>query len=171
MASKMIETALRALQLLWTILIMALVGNMINEARNGNHSAVNYAMFVSVFSLLSLFYLIPATFRESLVIHPMIKVALDVINAILFFIGGVVLAAKLEVHSCGNDDYIKNNPITNGGDNMNKRCHEAQAVTAFLWFGFIAYLASAILSAIASRSGASLRSGGIRRGGPAMSHV
>ena len=81
---------------------MALVGNMINDSIKGNPSSINYTMFVSVFSLLSLLYLIPASIRESLAFHPMIMLALDVINAILFFIGGVVLAAKLHVHSCGN---------------------------------------------------------------------
>ena len=81
---------------------MALVGNMINEAISGNPSSVNYAMFVSVFSLLSLFYLVAATARESFDFHPIITLALDLINALLFFIGGVVLAAKLRAHSCGN---------------------------------------------------------------------
>jgi hypothetical protein len=171
MTSKPLNLALRALQFLWTLLIVALVGNMINEAIGGNHSAVNFAMFVSVFSLLSLVYLIAAAIKENFA-HPMIMLLLDIINTILFFIAGVVLAAKLRVHSCGNQGYLASNPITNGGRNRGKRCHEAQAVTAFLWFAFVAYLASAILSGMASLGGANLRSGGIRRGGgPAMSHV
>lgn len=70
-------------------------------------------------------------------------------------------------------DYLRENSITNGGRDMSKRCHEAKAVTAFLWFGFAAYLASTILSGLASTGGrgGGMRSGGIRRGGPAMSHV
>lgn len=79
---------------------MALVGNMIADSIGGNHSAVNYAMFVSIFSMLSLFYLIFAAVKDAF--PPIITLALDVINTILFFIGGVVLAAKLHVHSCGN---------------------------------------------------------------------
>jgi len=57
---------------------------------------------------------------------------------------------------------------------MNKRCHEAQAVTAFLWFGFLAFAASAVLSGLQGRgSGVNMRggAGGIRKGGPMMSQV
>ena len=57
-------------------------------------------------------------------------------------------------------------------NNRAKRCHEAQAVTAFLWFGFVTYLGSAVFSGLSTGgTGTSLRSGGIRRGGPAMSSV
>ena len=66
--------------------------------------------------------------------------------------------------------YLKANGITNGANNMGKRCHEAQAVTAFLWFGFATFLGSLVFSALASR-GSSVRTGGIRRGVPAMSQV
>lgn len=90
---------------------MALVGNMINEAISGNPSAVNYAMFVSIFSLLSLLYLIPSAVRETLAFHPFIPLALDIINTILFFIGGVVLAARLRVRSCGNEVSLPRPPL------------------------------------------------------------
>jgi len=59
-------------------------------------------MFVAVFSMLSLLYLIPATFMEALQFHPFAMVALDVLNTLLYFCGGVAMAAQLGVHSCGN---------------------------------------------------------------------
>jgi hypothetical protein len=65
--------------------------------------------------------------------------------------------------------YTTSNHITNGSPNTSKRCHEAQAATAFLWFGFAAFAASAVFSAMAGTGGANLR-GGMRRG-PAMSQV
>lgn len=71
-------------------------------------------------------------------------------------------------------DYTKGNHITNGAVDMKKRCQEGQAVTAFLWFGFAAYAASLVFSALNARSGGvNLRSGGggIKRGGPAMSQA
>lgn len=70
-------------------------------------------------------------------------------------------------------DYTKSNKITNGtaDDNQSKRCREAQATTAFLWFGFGAFAISTVLSGLQSRGGANMRPGGIRRGGPSMSHV
>ena len=76
---------------------------MIAEAFAGNPSAVNFTIFVAVFAMLSLLYLIPASVKESLTIHPIIMLALDVINTLLFLIAGIVMAAKLGVHSCGNE--------------------------------------------------------------------
>lgn len=81
---------------------MALVGNMIATAFAGNPSIVNYDMFVAVFGMLSLFYLIPATFNEGFQFHPALMVGLDVLNTLFFLIGGIATAAYLGVHSCGN---------------------------------------------------------------------
>jgi len=165
MVSKAINLAMRGLQFFWTLLIMALIGNMIATAFAGNPSIVNYDMFVAVFGMLSLFYLIPATFNESFAFHPMLMVGLDIVNALLFVIGGIAMAAYLGVHSCGNSDYTHSNKVTNGSRDTAKRCREAQASTAFLWFGFAAFAASAVLSGLQGRSGGSYR------GGPAMSQV
>ncbi len=75
---------------------------MIAEAINGNPSPINFTMFVAVFALLSLLYLIPASIVESLA-FPLVMIILDVINTLLFLIAGIVMAARLGVHSCGND--------------------------------------------------------------------
>ncbi|KAI9849853.1 MAG: hypothetical protein M1837_000067 [Sclerophora amabilis] len=151
---------------------MALVGNMIAEAFAGNPSIINYDMFVAVFSMLSLLYLIPVAIKDSFAMHPLIPLILDVLNTLFFLCGGIAMAAILRVHSCGSRGYLRSNSITNGSRNMGKRCHEGQATTAFLWFAFAAYLASAVISGLGSRnSGTTLRSGGIRRGGPSMSQV
>lgn len=84
-----------------TVLIMALIGNAIQEAYAGNHSIINYVIFVSVFALLSLIYLIGVSIIESFAI-PIVVVVLDAINTLLFLIGGIALAAYLGVHSCSN---------------------------------------------------------------------
>lgn len=81
---------------------MALVGNMIATSYSGNPSIINYDMFLAVFSMLSLFYLIPATLKEDLQFHPLLMVVLDVLNVLLYFCGAVAMAAYLGVHSCGN---------------------------------------------------------------------
>jgi hypothetical protein len=65
--------------------------------------------------------------------------------------------------------YTLTNHITNGSPNTAKRCREAQASTAFLWFGWAAFVASLIFSILGGSGGVNLR-GGIRRG-PAMSQV
>ncbi|KAK3686267.1 hypothetical protein LTR37_019990 [Vermiconidia calcicola] len=164
--------ALRALQFFWALLVIALIGDMISDATSGNPSIVNYAMFCAIFAMLSLLYLIPATIKESLTIHPFLPLALDILNTLFWFCGAVAMAAKLGVHSCSNNDYLRRNGITNGADNRSQRCHEAQATCAFLWFGFATFAASTVLSGLGSGGGANLGSSGIRRGpAPSMSHV
>ncbi len=90
-----------------TVLIMALIGNAIQEASAGNHSIINYVIFVSVFALLSLIYLIGVSIIESFAI-PIVVVVLDAINTLLFLIGGIALAAYLGVHSCSNSVRLQN---------------------------------------------------------------
>lgn len=95
---------------------MALIGNMIATSRAGDPSIVNYSMFVAVFSMLSLFYLIPASMGVFDPV-PMAMVALDVLNALFYFCGAVALAAYLGVHSCGNSVRLqtpKRPALTNG---------------------------------------------------------
>lgn len=88
---------------------MALVGNMIADAIGGNPSIVNYVMFVSVFGMLSLFYLIAGTISEAFAISPFFMVAADALNALFFFIGGIALAGYLNVHSCHNQVSTRSN--------------------------------------------------------------
>lgn len=80
---------------------MALIGNMIATSFAGDHSMVNFDMFVAVFAMLSLFYLIAATVMEGLMI-PVVVIALDVLNTVFFLIAGIATAAYLGVHSCSN---------------------------------------------------------------------
>ena len=81
---------------------MALIGNMISEAFAGNPSSVNYTMFLSAFSMLSLFYLIPATFNADWALHPIIVIIVDALNCIFFFCAAIALAAALGCRSCSN---------------------------------------------------------------------
>ncbi|KAI4196226.1 MAG: hypothetical protein LQ350_006679 [Teloschistes chrysophthalmus] len=153
------QLALRGVQFLMTLFVLALTGNIIHDAFSGNPSIINYVMFVAVFAMLSLVYLIAASVMDAFAI-PIAMLALDAINTLLFLVGGIALAAYLGVHSCGRASYVLSNKITNGSHNPSKRCREAQAVTAFLWFGFAAWLGSLVLSALSSRGG----TGGLRRG-------
>jgi len=164
------ETALRASQFLWTLLILALVGNAIATAFAGNPSSVNFAMFVAALSAVAVLYGLAAAFIESLVI-PIVMMVMDGILVVFTFIAGTLLAAKLGVHSCGNQSYLHSNNLTNGSHNMGKRCHELQASTAFFWFLFASYVGSLVLDFLGGRGGMSSRGGGMRRGGPSMSQV
>ena len=161
---------------------------MIHDAIGGNPPTVNFVMFVAVFAMLSLIYLIAASINEGFAMVAWGPLIVDGINVFLFLIAGIVMAAQLGVHSCGNgvmyfsciiycvstdklQDYVDNNIITSGSFDNTKRCHEGQAVTAFLWFGFATFLASLFFSFLGARSGGANLRGGIRRGGPIMSQV
>lgn len=80
---------------------MALVGNFIALAQNGNTSVINYEMFLAVFTMLCIFFLIPATIKDNIV-PPVVMVGIDVLLTILWFCGAVAMAAILHVHSCSN---------------------------------------------------------------------
>ncbi|CRL20348.1 MARVEL-like domain [Penicillium camemberti] len=170
-----VQLGLRAWEFLWTLLIMALIGNMIAEAFSGNPATVNYAIYVAVFSMFTLIYLIPASFNIDWAGHPIIMIIVDALNCVFFFCAAIALAAKLECHSCNNQDYLRNNEITNGSNNMTKRCREAQASVAFLWFAWAGFLASVVVSVFMSRSAAgpsrASRAGSRRGGRPNMTQV
>ncbi|KAF2262705.1 hypothetical protein CC78DRAFT_309848 [Lojkania enalia] len=148
---------------------MALVGNMIATAFAGNPAMVNYDMFVATFGMASLLYLLPTSFLSSWSI-PIINTGLDALNVIFWFCAAVATPAYLHVHSCSNSSYTHSNHITNGSPNTEKRCREAQASTAFLWFGWAAFVASLVISVMDGRGTGANMHGGMRRG-PAMSQV
>ncbi|KAF2204546.1 hypothetical protein GQ43DRAFT_364400 [Delitschia confertaspora ATCC 74209] len=166
MVSKALNTGLRVFQFLCSLIVMALIGNMIATAIAGNSAMVNYDMFVAVFGMLSLFYLLPTSFLENYS-FPLVHIILDALNAIFWFCAAVATAAYLHVHSCSNWGYTHSNHITNGSWNTEKRCREAQASTAFLWFGWAAFMASLVFSIMSGRGNVNMR--GTR--GPAMSQV
>ncbi|GAD96894.1 non-classical export protein Nce102, putative [Paecilomyces variotii No. 5] len=172
MVVKAVGLVLRAMEFLWTLLVMALVGNMIAQAfHGGNPASVNYAMFTSAFSMVSLFLLVPMTWKPEWGLHAIVPIVLDALNAVFFFTSGIVLAARLGAHSCSNRSYLLHNGVTQNSHHREKRCREGQASTAFLWFAWACYMGSLVLSLLAARStGANLRSRGSRRG-PAMSQV
>lgn len=103
MVSRVLTVTLRGLQFVWTLLVMALDGNIIATAVTGNPSSINYTIFVAVFSMLTLLYLIPATLKpDFLSFLPFQMVVLDALNTLFFFCAAVALSAFLGAHSCGN---------------------------------------------------------------------
>ncbi|KAJ5683415.1 hypothetical protein N7462_006580 [Penicillium macrosclerotiorum] len=171
MSLRGVQLGLRAWEFLWTLLVMALVGNMIAEAFAGNPGTVNYAMYTSAFSMVTLFYLVPASWNSDWAFHPIIMIVVDALNCIFFFCAGIALAAKLRCHSCSNEAYTSTNSITNGSNNPAKRCREAQAVVAFLWFAWAGYMASVVLSIFMSRTSTNMRGRSGSRRRPNMAQV
>jgi hypothetical protein len=95
------QAAIRLWTFIWTLLSMALIGNVIAIAFAGNPSSINYAMFTSTFCMLVVLFGFAAAFVEALAM-PIVLLVLDGLAVVFSFIAGVVLAAKLGAHSCTN---------------------------------------------------------------------
>jgi hypothetical protein len=135
---------LRALQFLFAVIVLALSGALVaNQPSGGSPSQVNFDVFVAVFSLLTWFYTaVTSTISPDGLGSTVIIMILDSLNTLFYFAAGVAMAVALRVHSCGNIDYLRTNGITAGST---QRCHEAQTVTAFLWFGMFSPQHTAVL--------------------------
>ncbi|KAK4503800.1 hypothetical protein PRZ48_004715 [Zasmidium cellare] len=164
--ANIIQLALRTVQFLMALLIMSLIGNAIAM---GADSAINdYTMFCAAWAMLFLFYLIPVSVKDFGM--PIVTFAIDLLTTLFWFCGAVALAAELHVHSCNNHAYVSTNRVIRGASDQSGACREAQASTAFLWFGWAAFTVSTVLSGLSMGGGSAPRASGIRRG-PAMSQV
>lgn len=96
----LIRAGLYALAFLWTLLITALLGNVIADAYGGTPSQINYCMFVVVLSWIVLLIGFTGSFIESIPL--IVLLAADLLAIFFTFVAAVLLSAKLGVHSCGN---------------------------------------------------------------------
>lgn len=161
---------LRAWQLICALIVTALMGNNIARANHGTHSIINYSLFVGVWWLFTLLYFLPTSFIDRFSV-PIVDIALDALSVIFGFCAAVALPSYIGAHSCSNSWYTHHNSVLNSSPDTEQNCRQAQATTAFLWFGWAAFVATLAANMMNGRgSGANLRSG-VRRGGPAMSQV
>lgn len=158
----LIPLILRAVQFLWILLITALIGNVIARNINGPMATVNFTMFTAAWSWITWIYGLAACFMASLAI-PIIMLPLEGLAVLLTFINAIVLSARLGAPNCSNirgsgptDDWIGF-----GDRNVEHRCREIQASTAFMWFLWACFCASLFFVWRESRGvgrGASVRS-------------
>lgn len=170
--SGFINLILRGIALFWTLLITALIGNVIasdNDAATSARSAINFTMFVAALSWIVCIYGMLSTFISALG-RPLIMLPLDVLGVLFTFISAIVLAAKIRATNCDNisHDNLSDDWIGFGSSDDEKRCREIQASTAFMWFLWVCLCGGLFFSYKESRSpfGSSLRSSR-----PAMSQV
>lgn len=125
---------LRTLELVFGVIVLAMAAALVaNQPSGGSPSQINYSVFVGVFSLLTWFYqVIASTISPDGIGGAVVMIIIDSLNLLFYFCGGVAMAVGLRVHSCGNIAFVITNGITDGST---QRCHEAQTLTAFLWFG------------------------------------
>ncbi|PWW75729.1 hypothetical protein C7212DRAFT_320843 [Tuber magnatum] len=145
---------LRLIELTFITIILGLSGALIEQQfRGGTPTRVNFSIYTAVFAALTLLlYLIPATLFSK-IDNPIASTVLDGLNCVFLLSAGIAMAAQLGGRSCGNRAFILSNGITNGGGyfSPSKRCHEANAMTAFHWFTFAAFLGSFAISAYGIR--------------------
>lgn len=137
----MVKMILRVAALLWSILLTAVLGNVIAcnvKAASSATVAINFAMFVVVLGWLASIIGILSFFTSALA-QPVVQVPFDGLTALFSFIAAVMLAAKLQVVNCAsiNAKSMPGDWIAWGSDDDSKRCREIQAGTVFMWFLFI----------------------------------
>ena len=144
------QIIIRAVQFLWTLLITALIGNVMASNRNGHMKGLNFTMFVAALSWISLIYGFVAAFVESFAI-PIAMLILDGLTALFTFINAIVLAALLGGVNCSNFSHKGSGWIGFGSSNTEKRCREIQASTAFMWFLWVTVSAALALAFMSFR--------------------
>lgn len=168
--SGFLNIVVRGTALLWTLLITALIGNVIasdNDAASSARAAVNFTMFVAVLSWIVCLYGIASSFISALG-RPIIMLPLDILGVLFTFINAIVLAAKLRAVNCSHPGNVPSNWIGYGASDVEKRCREIQASTAFMWFLWVCLCGGLFFSFSESRSPFG---GSIRSSRPNMSQV
>lgn len=163
------QLILRAVQLLFLIILTGLIGNVIasNEHAAGSATAaVNFSMFVIALSWVAALLGLTAGLVERIMLPVLALLAADGTATLFTFIDAVVLAAKLQAVNCSNTKGHSSSWIGYGSHNDEKRCREIQASTAFMWFLFATFAGALVLTFLGFRRG-----GGSMRSGPTMSQV
>lgn len=143
-ALDLVQIVLRVLEFIFTTLVLSLSAALIAQNRRGGTPArVNYSIYSAIWSMLCLFYLIPATFFTKLHVRA-VAVVLDILCTIFLVCAGIAMAASLGGRSC-NGYWVRYDGITQASS---KRCSEAQAMTVFEWFAAVCFLASALVGAV-----------------------
>lgn len=169
-----IRTILRGVQILFTLLLTALIGNVIAsnvKAASSAEAAVNFSMFVVVISWLAALYGLASNFASTLA-RPIIQMPLDGLATLFTTIDAIVLAAMLKAVNCADLSHKTHpsNYIAFGSPDDTKRCRELQASTAFMWFLVVSYAATFFFSFRDFQQGG-LGGGSIRSTRPSMAQV
>ncbi len=162
---------LRAVQLIFIIILTGLIGNVIANNINAATSAtaaINFSMFVIALSwVIALLGLAASLFEAVAALPVMALLGADALATLFTFIDAIVLAAKLTAPNCGNTAGHAANWIAYGSANDSHRCREIQAATAFMWFLWATFAGALALGVLGFRRGG----GSLRSSAPTMSQV
>ncbi|KAK0284190.1 hypothetical protein LTR35_005905 [Friedmanniomyces endolithicus] len=160
----------RAFQLLCGAVVLGLSISAIKWQYFGAAPATtSYSAFAGAFGVLAALIGIAASFVEA--IPEVIMVGVDGLAAMLLLAGGLAFAIGLKGVTCNNDESTAESSLLNGGSItsgtdtlygfpttnyhavLSGRCRTAEADSAFLFLGFLASLAAAVLCFLASKRG------------------
>jgi len=165
-----IQLLLRAIQLVFIVILTGLIGNIIatnTHAATSATAAINFSMFVVVLSWLAALVGLATSLVARIALPVMILLGADLLATLFTLISAIVLAAKLTAVNCSNTEGHADSWIAYGSDNDGKRCRDVQASTVFMWFLFGTFAATLLLGALGFRRGG----GSLRSSVPTMSQV
>ncbi|GAB1313872.1 hypothetical protein MFIFM68171_04082 [Madurella fahalii] len=164
-----IQLLLRAIQLLFIVILTGLIGSVIASNVNAAYSAtaaINFSMFVVVVSWLAALFGLAVGMVERISLPVLALLGVDVAATLFTLIDAIVLAAKLKTVNCADTGGQPNDWIAYGSPDDTKRCRSIQAGTVFMWFLFATFATTLVLTFLGVRRG-----GGSVRSGPTMSQV
>lgn len=167
------DAILRIANFVFLVIALGLAGSLAATTVSHTNPQVNFAVFAPAFGILtSSFYGILAFFF-AMFAWPLILTIFDFLNFVFTFAAATAVAAAIRCHSCGNQDYVKNNTVNQGSSG---RCRKAQAVVAFEYFSAFIFLFSLVFQIVSLVQGGLFGSAGPRKstprvGVPSMSQV
>ncbi|BFZ54526.1 hypothetical protein PYCC9005_001563 [Savitreella phatthalungensis] len=135
-------------QFICGILVLAFSSRIISNAVGNTDSAVNYTVFVGIYILVWCIATVAAPFFPFLG-QEILRVPIDFLGWVFTLANGIDLAARLNVHSCNNQDYL----ATRWFQGSEQTCRLSQAMTFFVWLSFGAFTVTTIAGVISWFSG------------------
>ncbi|KAH8821650.1 marvel domain-containing protein [Xylogone sp. PMI_703] len=160
-----VTLGLRVLQVIFATIVLALSIVLIKGYGPGHApSLLDYGAFCGGAALLIALIGVVVAFMDSL--QGIIQGALDILAAFFLMAGGIAFAAIIKVGNCNDDSpfgyldkkifFPSDSKIYPGHSDKDRarealadiksRCRECQADTAFLWFAFACFAATAVIS-------------------------
>lgn len=139
------DSILRFINFFFLVIALGLTGSLAATASKHSNPQVNFGVFAAAFALLTSSIYGVFAYLFAAFAWPFILAVFEFLNMVFTFAAATAIAAAIRVHSCSNEDYVKDNTVTQGSSG---RCRKAQGSVAFLYFSFFIFLASFIFSTL-----------------------
>ncbi|KAF2155880.1 hypothetical protein K461DRAFT_274920 [Myriangium duriaei CBS 260.36] len=126
---------IRAVQFVFTIIVLGLTGHVVDLAYYWSPSEVNFLLFTSIWTMLVLIYLIVTELKFSQYAHKFAVFGLEFVTMIFWFAGFIALAVLLSDSGC---DRAHGNGV----------CSELQAAAVFGAFNWVLFAITTTMATI-----------------------